>query len=203
MSSITITTFRNLPLNEMQAAFDAARFDKDITRADIRQMGDILDAHEYEEAKTALLAVNWSQLVGAEGMDGKVKRSPILPNGGRMGPRSDASLVIAVAAFAQNLLRSYKATLDGKNLNGFIATVVEAAQVTLSGNAVSERKGSYIKRVEVTEEDGLINFRATPQYNEETRAKFKPFSVTTRNSGPLSVAIMTTVNQSTVSGSAA
>ena len=186
----TSRVFKSMPINDLQAAVKAAA--EGANWEMVASYGVELKAREIEAKEAAGKAVNFADIG---------KNSAVLPNGGRMGPKTDVALVIALVANAQFIMRSLPTgsplTLD--------SDYVEAIRSTLASNVLCGRSDCSIKSFDVSVlEDGRLRVIGTPtSTSQEDEKGLNVFSVTTTNEGPVKVSLHEVTHQVPVQGSVA
>tara|TARA_Y100001938_G_scaffold150952_1_gene244637 strand:- start:2548 stop:3135 length:588 start_codon:yes stop_codon:yes gene_type:complete len=151
-----------------------------------------LNVRSAQKKRAALLAVDWDVLN---------KGGNILPNGGRMGPKTDIALVIALvtnASFLKRKLDTGKAAFEDAD--------VEAIKATLDSNVLTGRGSEcHIKSTDVTVLDnGHLRVICTPsQATQDDVDGMNVFAVTTTDDGPVKVERWKATHQVPIQGSAA
>ena len=186
-----ITFFKTLTLSEMATHHEEARFNKEVSSVEYNSMGSILTERQAHAKKTAKLAVNWSQLA---------KGGSVLPNGGRLGPKSDVVLVIALVSMVQFIKRAMP---SGQALDD---SDIDAITSVLASNVLCGRgNDADVKSFDVQVLDnGHLRVIGTPsQASQEDEKGLNVFSVTTTDEGPVEVSGHTVTHQVPIQGSAA
>tara|TARA_R110002020_G_scaffold50763_1_gene143504 strand:+ start:13877 stop:14452 length:576 start_codon:yes stop_codon:yes gene_type:complete len=158
----------------------------------VAEYGVELKFRDNEAKEAAGKAINWADLA---------KYSAVLPNGGRLGPKSDVAIVVALVSMAQFILRSLpqgQRALDDNE--------IEAIKSVLASNVLCGRgNDADVKSFNVQVLDnGHLRVIGTPSpASQEDEKGLNVFSCTTTDEGPVKLERHTTTHQVPVQGSAA
>ena len=177
-----------MSIDAIKAAAKQAAIEENWTL--VAEYGVELKFRDNEAKEAAGKAINWADLA---------KHSAVLPNGGRLGPKSDVAIVVALVSMAQFILRSLpqgQRALDDNE--------IEAIKSVLASNVLCGRDAD-VKSFDVQVLDnGHLRVIGTPsQASQEDEKGMNVFSVTTTDEGPVKLERHTTTHQVPVQGSAA
>jgi len=179
---------KSMSLEAIQAAVRAAAGAGNMDL--VMEYGVELKFRDNEAKEAAGKAVNWADLA---------KYSAVLPNGGRLGPKSDVAIVVTLVSMAQFILRSLpqgQRALDDNE--------VEAIKSVLASNVLCGRDAD-VKSFDVQVLDnGHLRVIGTPSpTSQEDEKGLNVFSVTTTDEGPVKLERHELTHQVPVQGSAA
>ena len=179
---------KSMSIDAIKAATKAAGIAEEW--ALVEEYGVELKFRSNEAKEAAGKAVNWAELA---------KYSAVLPNGGRLGPKSDVAIVVTLVSMAQFILRSLP---QGQRV--LFDNEVEAIKSVLASNVLCGRDAD-VKSFDVQVLDnGHLRVIGTPsQASQEDEKGLNVFSVTTTDEGPVKVERHELTHQVPVQGSAA
>ena len=182
--------YRDMSNDAIQAAVKAAagagNFDL------VMEYGVELKFRDNDAKEAAGKAVNWADLA---------KHSAVLPNGGRLGPKSDVAIVVALVSLLSFVKRSLP-----ENRNGLSESAVKDISAVLASNVLCGRGSDCsIKSYDVQVLDnGHLRVIGTPaQASQDDESGLNVFSVTTTDEGPVKLERHMTTHQVPVQGSVA
>ena len=182
--------YRDMSNDAIQAAVKAAAGAGNMDL--VMEYGVELKFRDNEAKEAAGKAVNWSDFA---------KHSAVLPNGGRLGPKSDVAIVVALVSMAQFILRGLP-----KGQRSFDDNEIEAIKSVLASNVLCGRgNDADVKSFNVQVLDnGHLRVIGTPSpASQEDEKGLNVFSVTTTEEGPVKLERHELTHQVPVQGSAA
>jgi hypothetical protein len=178
-----------MSLDAIQAAVKAAAATGNMGL--VMEYGVELKFRDNDAKEAAGKAVNWADLA---------KHSAVLPNGGRLGPKSDVAIVVALVSMVGFIRRAMPSG------HGLDDSDVEAIKSVLASNVLCGRGSECsIKSYDVQVLDnGHLRVIGTPsQASQEDEKGLNVFSVTTTDEGPVKLERHELTHQVPVQGSAA